>query len=50
MFQIIPIKRSNWKSQFIKGNLETYEYSLETLRTKIVSYYGKYLRIPKIYN
>ncbi len=49
MFQIIPIKRSNWKSEVIQGNPKTLEYALEILRTKIVSSYGKHLRVPKVY-
>jgi hypothetical protein len=49
MFQIIPIKRNLWESEYVQGNSKMFEYSLETLKTKIVSYYGRYLRVPKSY-
>lgn len=49
MFQIIPIKRSNWESQFVQGSEAQYNYDMETLKTKIVSYYGRYLRVPKVF-
>lgn len=49
MFQVIPIKRSNWKSDFVLGKPQELYYNQERLRTKIVSYYGRYLRQPKKY-
>jgi hypothetical protein len=49
MFQIIPIKRDNWESKYVQGDSKMFEYSLETLKTKIISYYGRYLRQPKNY-
>jgi hypothetical protein len=49
MFQIIPIKRSAWQSEFVQGSEKEYIYETEKLRTKIVSYYGRYLRVPKVF-
>jgi hypothetical protein len=49
MFQMIPLKRSNWESEVIKGDPKTFEYASEVLKTKIVSSYGKHLRTPKVY-
>jgi hypothetical protein len=47
MFQIIPIKRSAWQSEFVQGSETDFMYETERLRAKIVSYYGRYLRAPK---
>ena len=49
MFQITPIKRANWTSEFVQGDEKQFFYDSETLRSKIVSYYGRYLRVPKIF-
>lgn len=47
MFQIIPFKRDNWKSSFkIMDDFE-YEKNSEKLKTKIISYYGRYKRKNK---
>lgn len=47
MFQIIPIKRSDWKSNFVLESPNQFSINQERLRTKIISYYGRYMRKPK---
>jgi hypothetical protein len=49
IFQIIPIFRSNWESEHELQHPIKLHYDEEKLRTKIVSYYGRYLRVPKSY-
>lgn len=47
MFQVIPFKRDDWKSSVkLMGEYE-YETNRERLRSKIVSYYGRYQRKKK---
>jgi hypothetical protein len=49
IFQVLPFKRDSWKSEVsFQGPNENY-LNDEKLQTKIVSYYGKYLRKPKTY-
>jgi hypothetical protein len=49
MFQIIPFKRDNWKSEFELVDDETTFLNKERLYTKIVSSYGRNLRHLKTY-
>ena len=49
MFQVIPVKRSSWTSEVIQGNYDEYMIEHERVKSKIVSYYGRYLRVPKVY-
>jgi hypothetical protein len=50
MFQIIPFKRDEWKSEIGKKNPNEVYYDNERLMTKIVSSYGRFLRSKKEYN
>lgn len=47
MFQIIPFKRDSWKSSFDVMDDLRLEINTEKLRTKIISYYGRYKRKNK---
>lgn len=49
MFQVIPIKRDDWTSEFIKEKPQELYFNQERLRSKIVSSYGRYLRSAKKY-
>jgi hypothetical protein len=50
MFQIIPIKRTEWESEFIKENENKNFFNSEKFLTKLVSPYGRTVREPKNYN
>ena len=49
IFQIIPIYRSKWESNYELGTPEQHRLNNEKLRTKIVSSYARYIREPKSY-
>jgi hypothetical protein len=49
IFQILPFKRDSWKSEFSVQNPGESHINNEKLKTKIFSYYGRYLRQPKTY-
>ena len=49
MFQIIPIKRDNWESEFTLERLNQQFFNVEKLKTKIVSSYSRHIRVPKSY-
>lgn len=49
IFQILPIHRSNWVSEFEVQTPREVELNIETLRTRLGGYYAKYLRTPKSY-
>jgi hypothetical protein len=49
MFQIIPIKRNDWKSNFILEDKNQLYFNTEKLRTKLVASYARHLRIKKSY-
>lgn len=47
MFQIIPIKRESWESEFILMGEEDNHINNEKLHSRIVSSYGRFLRKNK---
>lgn len=49
MFQIIPIKRDFWKSEYTVQSPSEQFFNHEKLMTKLVSSYGRYLREKKNY-
>lgn len=49
MFQIIPFKRDSWKSEYDLKPENEYFYDREKLMSKMISSYGRYLRVPKEY-
>ena len=49
MFQIIPIKRENWESDFLLEKPNQFYFNVEKLKTNIVSSYSRTLRVPKNY-
>jgi len=49
MFQVIPIKRENWKSDFILEKPNQFYFNIEKLKSTIVNSYSKILRVPKSY-
>jgi hypothetical protein len=49
IFQILPFKRESWKSEFLVQSPGENYINDEKLQTKIISYYGRYLRQPKTY-
>jgi len=50
MMQLIPFKRDEWKSEFIKGTAFDREKIINILTTKIHSGYKKIFRSPKSYS
>ena len=49
IFQILPFKRESWESEFLVQSPGENYINDEKLQTKIISYYGRYLRQPKTY-
>lgn len=49
MFQIIPVKRDDWVSEFSLQGEDEFHLNGEKLKTKIVSAYARYMRTPKKY-
>lgn len=49
MFQIIPFKRENWKANYEKQKPNEFYFNTEKLMSKIVSSYGRHLRVSKKY-
>ena len=49
MFQIIPIKRESWESDFVLEKPNQFYFNMEKLKTTIVSSYSRTLRVPKNY-
>jgi hypothetical protein len=49
MFQIIPVKRDEWSSEFSLMKENEHYLNVEKLKTKIVSSYARYMRTPKKY-
>lgn len=49
MFQIIPVKRDNWSSDFSLQEEDEFYLNQEKLKTRIVSAYARYMRVPKRY-
>lgn len=50
IFQVIPIKRAEWQSEFSLQDEKTTLYNLDKLRSTLISSYNKNLRDPKKYN
>jgi hypothetical protein len=49
MFQVIPIKKENWESDFVLEKPNQLYFNAEKLKTTIISSYSRTLRIPKSY-
>lgn len=49
MFQIIPIKREDWKAEYSEKPANQHYFDVEKFNTKIKSHYGKILREKKNY-
>lgn len=49
LFQVIPIKRENWISEFKEQTGEKHFFNQEKLKTILDGAYRKYMRIPKSY-
>jgi hypothetical protein len=49
MFQVIPIRRENWESEFILEKPNQFYFNVEKLKTKIISSYARTLRVNKFY-
>ena len=49
MFQIIPIKRENWESDFVLEKPNQFYFNMEKLKTTIISSYSRTIRVPKNY-
>lgn len=50
MFQIIPFKRENWKAEYYTKKENEVFYDHEKLMSKLVSSYGRFLRVKKNYD
>jgi hypothetical protein len=50
MFQMIPIKREEWKASYVTEAPGKHNFNIEALRTKLVSSYGRHMRDVKRYN